>query len=147
MTRHSAARSRRAPSARTFVEFFAGIGLVREALGRHGWTCSYANDIDAKKEVLYRLRFGAGDHFHRGDVWETEEVVSRIEGRPFLATASFPCVDLSLAGHGRGLSGSHSSTFFGFTRILSALGERRPPAVMLENVVGFLTSHDGADFR
>ena len=76
----------------------------------------------------------------------TAEVVARIPGRPALATASFPCVDLSLAGHYRGLEGRESSTFFAFAEVLRALGRRRPPLVLLENVPGFLTSREGRDF-
>ncbi|WP_165246581.1 DNA cytosine methyltransferase [Paludisphaera soli] len=134
-------------AGKTFCEFFAGIGLVREALGASGWSCVYANDVDPKKQALYLGRFDDEGHFHLGDVWETPEVVSRIEGRPLLATASFPCVDLSLAGHGRGFEGTHSSTFFGFVRAMEKLGERRPPLVLLENVTGFLTSAGGKDFE
>ena len=38
---------------KTSCEFFAGIGLVDEALRRSGWQCSYANDIDPKKRQRY----------------------------------------------------------------------------------------------
>jgi DNA (cytosine-5)-methyltransferase 1 len=131
---------------KTFCEFFAGIGLVRAGLEPSGWRCVYANDIDPKKHALYRTRFGEAEHFHLGDVWQTERVLERIPGRPFLATASFPCVDLSLCGHYRGLEGEHSSTFFGFARVLQALGDRQPTAVMLENVTGFINSNGGEDF-
>lgn len=134
------------PPAKTFCEFFAGIGLVREGLEASGWACAYANDIDAKKQHVYQARFGTSDHFHLADVWQTEQVVGRIPGRPALMTASFPCVDLSLAGHYRGLGGEHSSTFFGFARVLEAMAGRRPPLVMLENVPGFLTANGGRDF-
>lgn len=132
---------------KTFCEFFAGIGLVREGLETSGWSCAYANDIDPKKKELYEGRFGADDHFHLGDVWETKDVLERIPRSPFLATASFPCIDLSLAGHGRGFEGEHSSTFFGFARAIDALGERKPRLVMLENVTGFITSQGGKDFE
>ena len=64
-----------------------------------------------------------------------------------LATASFPCTDLSLAGGRRGLDGEHSSAFFGFVNVLDDMGPRRPPIIMLENVCGFLSSRGGADFR
>ena len=90
---------------KTFCEFFAGIGLVREGLEPSGWRCIYANDINAKKQEAYEARFGRSAHFHLGDVWNTQEVVNRIHSRPFLMTASFPCIDLSLAGHYRGLEG------------------------------------------
>jgi DNA (cytosine-5)-methyltransferase 1 len=127
----------------TFCEFFAGIGLVRAGLP--GWRCVYANDFDPVKQRAYAARFGP-DHFHLSDVWATQEVVQRIPGRPTLATASFPCIDLSTAGHYRGFDGRHSSAFFGFADVLGALGERRPPLVLLENVPGFLTSRGGQDF-
>jgi DNA (cytosine-5)-methyltransferase 1 len=133
--------------AKTFCEFFAGIGLVRDALSRSGWQCVYANDIDPKKRELYDLRFGQDGHFHLGDVWHTADVVARIGDRPFLATASFPCTDMSLAGHWRGFTGEHSSTFFGFSQAMDALAARRPRVVMIENVTGFLTSKDGKDFE
>lgn len=132
--------------AKTFGEFFAGIGLVREGLSASGWECVYANDINPAKREGYEARFGKTKHFHLGDVGETDEVVGRIPGRPALMTASFPCVDLSLAGRYRGLDGKHSSTFFGFANVLEALDDRRPPIVMLENVTGFLTSNGGRDF-
>ena len=131
---------------KTFCEFFAGIGLVREGLLASGWQCVYANDINPKKQEAYEAHFGKSDHFHLGDVWKTQEVVERIPGRPALMTASFPCIDLSLAGHYRGLEGEHSSTFFGFAKVLEALDECRPPLVMLENVTGFLSSRKGEDF-
>ena len=145
-TQH-AERNDRLVKTKSFCEFFAGIGLVREGLSDSGWRCQYANDINPKKRDLYQLRFNRDDHFHLGDIWQTDEVVSQIDEQPFLATASFPCIDMSLAGHWRGFSGEHSSTFFGFVRVLDALEERRPPVVMLENVAGFLTSKGGSDFE
>jgi DNA (cytosine-5)-methyltransferase 1 len=137
-----------ARSEKTFCEFFAGIGLVYEALRRSGWQCTYANDIEAKKRRMYLGHYGAAAsaHYHEGDVWAVEEVLSRIPGRPFLATASFPCTDMSLAGKRRGLAGEQSGALFGFLQVLEQLGERRPSVVLLENVPGFLTSHGGADF-
>lgn len=132
--------------SKTFVEFFAGVGLVHAGLAPSGWRCVYANDIDPKKHQMYRALFPAADYFHRMDVRETAEVAARIDGRPMLATASFPCVDLSLAGRYRGFKGEHSSTFFAFADVLEALGDRRPPMVLIENVAGFLTSRKGADF-
>ena len=133
-------------AGKTFCEFFAGIGLVRAGLELSGWWCVYANDIDPKKQAAYEARFGKSDHFHLGDVWNTQEVIEHIPGRPSLMTASFPCIDLSLAGHYRGLDGDHSSTFFGFAKVLETLKDRRPPLVMLENVTGFLSSRKGKDF-
>lgn len=136
-----------ASSGKTFCEFFAGIGLVREGLTASSWSCVYANDISEKKREMYEGRFGGGGHFHLGDVWDTDSILERIPGTPFLATASFPCVDLSLAGHWKGFDGEHSSTFFGFTKAIEAMGAMRPRLIMLENVTGFITSKGGRDFE
>lgn len=132
--------------SKTFCEFFAGIGLVDEALRRSGWKCGYANDIDAKKRQMYEGHYGPSPHYHEGDVWQVDEVLARIPGRPFLATASFPCTDMSLAGKRRGLAGEQSGSLFGFLQVIEQLDELRPQALLLENVPGFLTSHDGEDF-
>jgi DNA (cytosine-5)-methyltransferase 1 len=132
---------------KTFCEFFAGIGLVHEALRQTGWRAVYANDIDAKKRAMYEGHYGPASHYHEGDVWDVEAVLERIPGRPYLATASFPCTDMSLAGKRRGLAGEQSGALFGFLQVIERLGERQPRMVLLENVPGFLTSHDGADFE
>lgn len=124
------------------MEFFAGIGLVREALEQAGWRCVFANDIDPKKEQLYTKNFGT-DHFVLGDI---DQLDPAVVPPSMLATASFPCIDLSLAGARRGLAGKHSGTFWAFARILKEMGPERPPLVMLENVPGFLTSNNGSDF-
>jgi len=131
---------------KTFAEFFAGVGLVREGLAGSGWRCVYANDIDPKKRAIYEANFPDSSHFDERDIWDLDGVLDRLPQTPFLATASFPCVDLSLAGHFRGFDGKHSSTFFAFVEVLRRLAPR-PPLVMIENVVGFLTARGGRDFQ
>lgn len=130
---------------RTVAEFFAGIGLMRMGLERAGWHVVWANDIDAQKKRMYEGHFGHGhNEFILEDVHRLRsDDLPTIE----LATASFPCNDLSLAGARRGLSGENSGAFWGFTKAIADMGERRPPLILLENVPGFLTSHGGNDFR
>jgi DNA (cytosine-5)-methyltransferase 1 len=130
---------------RTFAEFFAGIGLMRKGLESHGWQIAFANDIDPLKEKMYRANFpDAEEHFLLGDI---HKIPASKTPTVTLATASFPCNDLSLAGGREGLEGMHSSAFWGFIEILAGMGQRRPPLVLIENVVGFLTSHQGRDFE
>lgn len=125
------------------AEFFAGIGLVRLALENDGWQVVFANDIDPDKFEMYKANFGP-DHFVLGDIHRlTPDLIPTCD----LFTASFPCNDLSIAGAWEGLSGRQSSAFWGLIDILKALDERRPPLVLLENVVGFLQSHGGRDFE
>jgi DNA (cytosine-5)-methyltransferase 1 len=133
------------PEQRTFAEFFAGVGLMRMGLERQGWKIAFANDICEDKYEMYAAHFeDADDHFvvediHKLSVDEVPTVT--------LATASFPCNDLSLAGARAGLKGKQSSAFYGFIRILREMANRKPRFVLLENVTGFLTSREGADFR
>jgi DNA (cytosine-5)-methyltransferase 1 len=132
--------------SKTVSEYFAGIGLMRLGLEKEGWSVVFANDIDPDKHRMYKSNFDdASGRFYLEDIH-----LLPIEDIPTttLATASFPCNDLSLAGMRKGLVGKQSSAYWGFIRILETMGERRrPPIVLLENVSGFLTSHQGRDFQ
>ncbi len=129
---------------RTVAEFFAGIGLMRLGLEAAGWRVIWANDIDEDKADMYCDHFPNGrEHLVLGDVHALDASDIPSVG---LATASFPCNDLSLAGARRGLAGRHSSAFWGFAEAIKRM-PARPPLILLENVAGFLTSHSGADFR
>lgn len=129
-------------AARGAAEFFAGIGLVRLALEARGWSVRFANDHDPKKIEMYASNFGAAD-LSDADI---NELGAKDVPDCGLYTASFPCNDLSVAGAQAGLAGKQSGAFWQLIRILEEKGDRRPPLVLLENVVGFLTSHQGADF-
>jgi DNA (cytosine-5)-methyltransferase 1 len=112
--------------------------LVRLAL-EPDWRCVWANDVSEKKAEVYRANFGETE-FRLGDVATVET-----DGLPdaTLAWASFPCQDLSLAGWRRGISAPRSGTFWSFWRLMCEMGPRRPPVIVLENVVGLLY---GANF-
>lgn len=130
---------------KTVAEFFAGIGLMRMGLEQAGWKVIWANDIDREKMEMYRGHYSSdAAHFCLGDV---HALLPKDIPSVGLATASFPCNDLSLAGGRKGLAGRHSGAFWGFVRAIEGMGERKPPLVLLENVAGFLTSHRGEDFR
>jgi DNA (cytosine-5)-methyltransferase 1 len=129
------------PSIPRAAEFFAGIGLVRLALEQEGFRVVFANDIEPAKARLYTGNFNADD-FVLGDVRKVKGAdIPDIE----LATASFPCTDLSLAGNRIGLSGEQSGLFWEFARVIEEMGGRRPPVVLLENVLGFASSNNGKD--
>lgn len=127
------------------AEFFAGIGLVRQALEDAAIEVVWANDIEVAKRDLYVANFGTGD-FELGDVRNVSgEDLPDVE----LATASFPCTDLSLAGGRKGLDGEQSGMFWEFARVIGELADDgRPPGVLcLENVPSFATSNGGEDLR
>jgi len=117
---------------------------MRMGLERAGWRVAFANDICEKKREMYEKHFGVSSHFSLGDIHKLlPETIPDVD----LATASFPCTDLSNAGGRAGLSGKQSSAYWGLIDLLGKLGERRPKVVLLENVTAFLSSHKGQDFR
>lgn len=109
------------------------------------WSCLFANDFDHRKGRVYRQNWG-DDVLKTGDVRRTK--TSDLPGYADLVWGSFPCQDLSLAGGGAGLRGDRSGTFWPFWKLVENLISegRAPRMVVLENVCGALTSHDGKDF-
>ena len=119
------------------------MGLMRAGLERVGIETVFANDIDETKAKLY------------ADNWGCEELVvadiRALSGDDIpdadLVTASFPCTDMSLAGHYKGLNGAQSGLVLDFLRILDEMGARAPGTLMIENVMGFLTANGGQDWE
>lgn len=128
----------------TALEFFSGIGLARAGMGNAGIETIWANDIDDTKCRLYAAQWGS-DHLSHADIFSIDP--SSVPTAD-IAWASSPCTNLSLAGKREGLvDGSQSKAFFGFIRIIEEMGNRAPRAIVLENVCGLASSHDGNDFR
>jgi DNA (cytosine-5)-methyltransferase 1 len=129
----------------TFYEFFAGAGMARAGLGAN-WRCMFANEFDVKKSSIYRKNWKSSDVLKVADVGTL--TTSDIPALADLVWASFPCQDLSLAGAGAGLKGDRSGTFWPFWNLMQGLIEedRAPKIIVLENVCGTLTSHQGKDF-
>lgn len=126
----------------TCAEFFAGTGLVRAALDPVGFSVLWANDNSPAKRNLYRDNFGDGE-FRFDDVRNVHgDELPTVD----LASASFPCVDLSLAGARRGIHSGESSMFWEFVRVIEEMGDRQPSALLIENVPGFAYSANGRDF-
>lgn len=128
-----------------FLEFFAGGGLARLAIGGK-LRCAFANDLCERKAASYRANFGNGE-LRVGDIADltTKDLPA---GRADLAWASPPCVDLSLAGRRGGLGAQRSGAFWPFYDLMAGLAAEglAPRVIALENVEPLLTSNGGADF-
>lgn len=130
----------------SFQEFFAGGGMVRQALGEN-WHCNFANDFDGTKALAYQENWGLGGELV---VKNIRDIDPDLLGHDIdLSWASFPCQDLSLAGNGKGLTSERSGMFFVFWEKLrkAATGNLPPKLVVIENVCGMLTSNNGRDFQ
>lgn len=130
------------PSA---YEFFAGGGLAGLGLSSAGIDTVFANDMDAAKARAFVANHPQTP-FRQGDVWGL--TVQDLPGRPDMAWASSPCQDVSLAGARGGLEAGRSGAFWGFWRLMQGLMAegRGPRVIVLENVIGLLTSGHGRDF-
>jgi DNA (cytosine-5)-methyltransferase 1 len=109
-----------------------------------GWKVVFANDWAQDKFEMYAAHFeDASQHYRVQDIFS---VCDADIPHTLLATASFPCIDLSLAGNLKGIGGQYSSAFWGFIEVLERQADK-PRLVMVENVAGWLTSNGGQDFR
>lgn len=125
----------------TFLEFFAGSGLVAQGLKRY-FKAAWANDICEKKAAVYTTNH-AKKHFHQGSI-------SDVRGANLpsaqLSWASFPCQDLSLAGLTVGIHGERSGLVWEWLRIMDEMTDC-PPVLVAENVVGLISADGGSHYR
>lgn len=124
-----------------FLDFFAGSGLVTE--GAKPWfETVWANDISAKKAAVYRVNHGSA-HFHLGSI---TDVSGTSLPSADVSWGSFPCQDLSLAGRMQGLKGGRSGLVWEWLRVMDEMPER-PPVLCAENVLGLVSTENGANYR
>ena len=125
---------------------FSGSGGFELAGIKSGITPVWASEIAPFPTLVTYRRFPDMEHY--GDV-------SKIDGAKVpgvdVVTFGSPCQDLSVAGRGKGLTGSRSGLFFEAVRIIkqmrAASGGRYPRFAVWENVPGALYSNKGADFH
>ncbi len=122
--------------------FFAGIGGFDLGLERAGFKSVFQCEInDFCVSVLEKhwpevTRNGDIGKLNAEEIPESD-----------IWCGGFPCQDVSVArgSKGRdGLKGKNSGLFFPF---LELIRKRKPKVLLLENVVGLLSSHNGQDFR
>lgn len=122
------------------VDFFAGSGLVSEALSGFFDTV-WANDICSKKRSVFVANHSS-DIFHLDSI---ENVNGDSLPEHELSWASFPCQDLSVAGNQGGITAKRSGMVWEWLRVLDEL-EERPSVVVAENVVGLVSSKGGDNY-
>jgi len=116
---------------------FAGIGGFDLAFQRAGCHVVWQIEIDRFCLSVLNERFPDIKRFKdiRGLKADDLDPVDLICG-------GFPCQDFSTAGRHKGLAGSQSGLWWEFHRIVAGL---RPAWVVVENVVGMLSSRRGWD--
>lgn len=124
--------------------------MARAGLGA-GWECLFANDFSTMKAATYSANWGDA-HLRVADV--AAVTTADLPGEADLVWASTPCQDLSLAGNAVGLgapgaSATRSGAFWPWWSLMTQLAKdgRKPRVIVIENVVGALSSNKGADFQ
>ena len=121
-----------------FIDWFAGIGGFRLGLERAGMECVGSCEIEKKPREFYERQFGEAPTF--GDIREVEpEAVPDAD----LWCGGFPCQGLSVAGARRGLDDPRSGLWWEWMCLVERC---RPRWLLIENVPGFLSCSQGADF-
>jgi DNA (cytosine-5)-methyltransferase 1 len=122
------------------ASFFAGIGGICYGFKQAGLDVVYANEFDKKACENYRAN-------HR-EVALHEADVKLLEPGSIpdfdVFAGGFPCQSYSLAGKREGLADVRGTLFFDIVRILK---ERRPRALLLENVKNIQSTNEGRDFE
>lgn len=115
-----------------FIDLFAGIGGFRTGFEKSGGSCVFSSEIDEHAQEMYRLNYN--DELF-SDITKVDE--KEVPNHDVLL-AGFPCQPFSIAGEKKGFNDTRGTLFFDIERILK---EKRPKAVILENVKHF-KSHD-----
>lgn len=127
----------------TFIDLFAGIGGLRQAMESIGGHCVFTSEWDKFSKQTYEANY----RDNRPIVGDIREVAAEDIPPHNVLCAGFPCQPFSLAGVSKknSLGREHGfrdeaqgTLFFDVVRILE---HHRPEAFMLENVKN-LTSHD-----
>ena len=118
-----------------FIDLCCGIGGFTLALQKEGLKCVFACDHDIFAKQAYKANF---------DIWPQDDIFdidpNDIPDHDILCSG-FPCQPFSSAGRKTGLD-NHSV----FSRIMDIVEEKRPTAMILENVPYMMHINDGRDF-
>src|SRR5699024_5808416 len=117
----------------TYVSLFSGIGGFEQALNKLGGTCVFASEFDKFAQQSYTALYG-DEHLH-GDITKIDE---KDVPEHDLLVGGFPCQAFSVAGKREGFADTRGTLFFDIARIAA---EKKPKALLLENVKG-LINHD-----
>ena len=128
---------------KTAVSLFAGVGGFDLALERAGIRVVASVEIDKKAQAILAKHFPNTQQFN--DITEVtgeQLILAGFNPANGVITGGFPCQDLSVAGKRAGLAGKRSGLFWEICRLID---ETRSETVILENVVGLLSSNNGRD--
>ena len=135
------------------IELFAGIGSQAKALKNLGANFEHWRAVEVDKYAIASYNAVHGTHFETSDITQIHAADLEITERDkycYLMTYSFPCQDLSVAGHMKGMkkgSGTRSGLLWEVERILDECGENLPQVLLMENVPAVISQKNVEDFH
>jgi DNA (cytosine-5)-methyltransferase 1 len=118
---------------------FAGVGGIELGFEKAGFNPIFANEIDAKASITYRL-----NHSHELVTKDIKSLESKELPKIDVLTGGFPCQAFSVAGYQKGFKDPRGNVFWEIIRLLE---DRKPEIVFLENVKNLGTHDGGKTFR
>jgi DNA (cytosine-5)-methyltransferase 1 len=118
-----------------FIDLFAGIGGFRTGFEKNECKCVFSSEIDEHAGEMYQANYNETVF---KDITKIDE--KEIPNHDILL-AGFPCQPFSIAGEKKGFNDTRGTLFFDIERILK---EKKPKAIVLENVKHF-KSHDNGN--
>lgn len=123
------------------ADFFAGIGGIRLGFEEEGFKTVFANDFDLTCKDTYDLNFSTVPLFIQ-DI----NKLKMDDIKPFdILLGGFPCQPFSIAGYRKGFADKERGELF--FKILEILKERKPKALLLENVKNLKSHNSGNTFK
>lgn len=122
----------------TFIDLFCGIGGFHSAAHSLGLECVFASDIDVEARKAYEHNYKIAP---QGDI--TAIKAENIPDHDLLC-AGFPCQPFSIIGSRNGFADPRGTLFFEIARIIR---EKKPKAILLENVKQLTTINKGETIR
>lgn len=122
----------------SFIDLFCGIGGFRLSFQTLGGKCVFSSDIDYHAKRTYEYNFGEVPFDNIMDINEKE-----VPDHDVLL-AGFPCQAFSIAGRRAGFEDTRGILFFEVARIIQ---EKKPKAIVLENVKGLISHNKGQTFN
>jgi DNA (cytosine-5)-methyltransferase 1 len=119
----------------TFVDICCGLGAFHIALKRLGGRCVLACEKSETSRQVYVNNHGSDF------TWHDDLYTLRKLPRHDVFCAGFPCTTFSLAGYRRGTDDQDAGRII--FKILELLKESKPRVVILENVPGLMSIHNG----
>lgn len=128
----------------TSGSLFSGVGGWDRAVEMCGGKTKWFSEIEPYPIAVFHSHFPEAKWV--GDISKVN--VDNLEPVDII-TFSSPCQNLSIAGNGKGLSGSESGLFHEAIRAIKEMRAKygKPRFVIWENVTGAFSSNKGEDFR